>query len=113
MLKSWIGVDFDGTLAIYNGHSSSVDLGPPVPAMVEQVKKWIANGMTVKVFTARMTDIPGNPVEEIRKAMEDWTEKHIGTRLEITNVKDYGMVELWDDRAVGVLFNKGIPLRNP
>ncbi len=34
--------------------------------------------------------------------------KHIGKELEITNVKDFGMIELWDDRAVQVIPNTGI-----
>ena len=31
----------------------------------------------------------------------------------ITNEKDFNMVELWDNRAVGVIENRGIPLRKP
>ena len=40
--------------------------------------------------------------------IQDWTQKHIGERLEVTNQKDYSMVELWDDRAIQVIPNKGI-----
>jgi hypothetical protein len=29
--------------------------------------------------------------------------------LEVTCVKDFAMIELWDDRAVGVLMNTGQP----
>ena len=39
--------------------------------------------------------------------IQDWTEKHIGHRLPVTCEKDYGMIELWDDRAVRVIHNKG------
>jgi hypothetical protein len=37
-----------------------------------------------------------------------WCQKHIGQRLEVTCTKDYGMIELWDDRAVQVVANTGI-----
>jgi hypothetical protein len=40
-------------------------------------------------------------------AIGDWCEEHIGVRLPITCTKDYGMVELWDDRAVQVIPNTG------
>ena len=33
--------------------------------------------------------------------------EHIGRRLIVTCVKDYEMIELWDDRAVAVEFNTG------
>ena len=35
---------------------------------------------------------------------------HIGVALDVTNVKDFGMVELWDDRAVSVGLNTGMRL---
>ena len=31
----------------------------------------------------------------------------LGVTLAVTCVKDYGMVELWDDRAVQVVMNTG------
>ena len=48
-------------------------------------------------------------VERIRTMIQDWTEQYIGVRLPVTNQKDYGMVELWDDRAVRVVINTGHP----
>lgn len=73
--------------------------------MVERVKIWLAEGKQVKIFTARVCD----GLESTRKTIEDWTEKHIGTRLEVTNIKDFALLELWDDRAVRVVKNKGCP----
>jgi hypothetical protein len=43
-------------------------------------------------------------------AIAEWCRKHLGYVLPITNVKDYGMVELWDDRAVQVEMNTGRPI---
>jgi hypothetical protein len=46
-------------------------------------------------------------VTKIRGAIEDWCFEHLGTVLYITNVKDFGMVALYDDRAHGVCMNTG------
>lgn len=100
----WRGVDLDGTLAVYDGWQGPYHIGEPIPLMVERVKKWLAKGEWVKIFTARVCD--GDP--KTRLAIEDWCEKHIGQRLEVTNMKDYGMIEIWDDRAVQVIPNTGI-----
>lgn len=43
-------------------------------------------------------------------AIEKWCQMHIGGILPVTNVKDYAMVELWDDRAVQVIPNTGEPV---
>ncbi len=103
--SGWIGVDLDGTLAKYNGWNNG-EIGEPVPLMVKRVKSWITEGVIVKIFTARVS------IEEDRdlvvEKIQDWTQKHIGERLEVTNQKDYSMVELWDDRAIQVIPNKGI-----
>lgn len=112
----WIGVDLDGTLAHYDGWISSEHIGPPIQVMVERVQHWIAEGQEVRIFTARVTT-SSNPlrrrdVVKIRKMIEDWCEFHIGHRLKVTNVKDFGLRELWDDRAVRVAENTGQPCCN-
>ena len=112
-MSGWIGVDLDATLAEYNGWVHETHIGPPIPAMVARIKQWLAEGREVRIFTARVyqPDLPGNQprlsVDEIRKAIEDYTELHIGTRLRVTNEKDFGMIELRDDRAVRVRPNTG------
>lgn len=108
--KGWIGVDLDGTLAHYEGWKGAAHVGKPVPAMVERVKRWLADGhYDVKVFTARVSG-KGDEAVTSRIAIERWCEKHIGQKLEITCRKDYAMVELWDDRAVQVIPNTGEPV---
>ena len=110
MSTPWIGVDLDGTLALYTGWVSPTHIGDPIPLMVERVKKWLAMGYEVRVFTARISE----PDEEIRRdiviAIKDWTLKHVGQTLEATNVKDYDMLEHWDDRVVQVIANTGVPI---
>jgi len=113
---SWIGVDLDGTLAEYHGWNGG-KIGPPVPAMLERVKRWLADGVEVRIVTARVgrpdpsrvSDTP-EKIEEMRKQIADWCELHLGVRLQVTNEKDFEMVELWDDRCIQVVPNKGIPV---
>jgi hypothetical protein len=106
-MAGWIGVDLDGTLAHYEGWVGPEFIGVPIPEMVERVKRWIANECEVKIFTARVAcDADGS----MKTIIQDWCERHIGKRLEVTCMKDYGMIELWDDRAVQVLPNTGMPI---
>lgn len=107
----WIGVDLDGTLAVYDGWISETHIGPPVPKMVERVKRWLDKGMEVRIFTARVTETPGRDNNLIRKTIEDWCVEHIGQKLAITNVKDFSMIEGWDDRMVRVIANTGEPVK--
>ena len=102
-MRSWIGVDLDGTLAKYNGWQGEKHIGEPIGPMVRRIQKWLMEGKNVKIFTARMCRNK-NGVERVIKR---WCKKHIGQELEVTNVKDFGMVELWDDRAIQVKRNTG------
>ena len=101
-MSGWIGVDFDRTLAKYDKWAGGTDLGEPVPAMLARVLGWIAEGKTVKIFTARAC------FPELIPPVKEWLIKHGLGDLEITNVKDFGMIELWDDRAIGVIPNTGV-----
>lgn len=102
----WIGVDLDGTLAVYSGWKGPTNIGAPVPAMLERVKAWLAAGQEVKIFTARVACFEPYRSEVI-KAVHEWLESHGLPRLDVTNVKDMLMLELWDDRAVQVEKNTG------
>ena len=107
-MNGWIGVDLDGTLAHYDSWNGVKHVGDPVPKMHERVKRWLAKGYDVRIFTARVS----HPEQEhaARKAIEAWCHEHLGQVLPITNVKDTRMVELWDDRAVQVSPNTGEPV---
>ena len=104
----WIGVDLDGTLAEYDGWKGELHIGAPIGLMIERVKQWIAEGVDVRIFTARMCGDDGRDVQLVRDVIESWCVEHLGFALLITNVKDYGMTELWDDKAVQVIRNTGI-----
>src|SRR5207344_2652938 len=54
MSEGWIGVDLDGTLAYYDQWRGPEHIGEPVPAMLERVQRWLAEGKDVRIFTARV-----------------------------------------------------------
>lgn len=105
MSNGWIGVDLDGTLAHYDGWQGVAHIGAPIPAMVERVQRWLEEGREVRIFTARVSH--PDQVNAATRAIRAWCSDHIGVVLPITNVKDYAMIELWDDRAVQVVTNTG------
>jgi hypothetical protein len=109
MNSPWVGVDLDGTLAefIPTGDHS---IGKPVPSMVDLVRHILeVDKINVKIFTARVGE--HEHAEDRRLAIQRiqrWlVEECKLPPLEVTNVKDYWMVELYDDRAVQVEFNTG------
>ena len=104
--QGWIGVDLDGTLAHYDGWEGIDVIGAPIPPMVERVKAWLAEGTEVRIFTARVSG-PTQLRQIATEAIEDWCREYIGQVLAVTATKDFGMYELWDDRAVQVECNTG------
>ena len=119
----WIGVDLDGTLAEYHGWKGENIIGDPIPAMVKRVKQWIADGKTVKIFTARVginnTYSPeskciANKAFAIKQKqiIQKWCLEHIGKKLDVTAIKDFEMVALWDDRCIQVIPNTGMPIKD-
>jgi hypothetical protein len=104
----WIGVDLDGTLARYDGWKGIEHVGEPIPAMLERVKAWLAEGREVRICTARVcSKRPASERAYARLYIEGWCFAHLRQVLEVTSEKDFDMVELWDDRAVRVAFNSG------
>jgi tRNA-binding EMAP/Myf-like protein len=122
MSNGWIAVDMDGTLATYDTWVGPAHLGDPIAPMVERVKRWLAEGREVRIFTARAYPLgrvdPNQivPMQYSQRGMEcaesihairAWCDKHLGRVLTITCIKDYGMDELYDDRAIQVRKNTG------
>lgn len=112
--QGWIGVDLDGTLAKYDGWQGIEHIGEPIPQMLERVKKWVAEGCDVRIFTARayrMLYPQGTPerleAELVIKHIHAWLWENGLPPLHVTCFKDFGMVELWDDRCVQVIPNTG------
>ncbi|MGI0116696.1 hypothetical protein [Zooshikella sp. RANM57] len=105
-MSGWIGVDLDGTLARYDHWRGPEHIGEPIKPMLERVRSWLIQGQEVRIFTARAS------IPEYIPFVERWLEKNGLAGLEITNVKDFRMIELWDDRCVQVVTNKGKPIRS-
>ncbi len=103
MKSGWIGFDFDGTLVQDVGESGEYDgsIGPPIPAMVELAKRYIAAGYEVRIVTARAATL--NDLCRVKK----WAIENLGKPVEVTNKKDYAMLLLYDDRAIAVEKNTG------
>ena len=109
--NKWMGVDLDGTLAYQDPNTdnhSPYSIGEPIPAMADRVKFWISQGIEVRIFTSRMTPSEGRDISKVRKVIEMWSLTHIGEVLLVTNIKDHGLIKLWDDRAVGIVINTGV-----
>lgn len=117
--RGWIGVDLDGTSAHYDVWRGAEHIGDPVSAMAARIRGWLQEGREVRIFTARVDGGEAaaqmgetsadayRDVQRITEIIQDWTELHFGVRLQVTNRKDFGMVSLWDDRAVQIEANTG------
>jgi hypothetical protein len=106
---AWIGVDFDGTLEVHEAGAPVDQCGAPVPEMVARVKAWLEKGFDVRIVTARVgMSVPQAERERQIRKIHDWCMNHLGCELPVVCSKDYGMLELWDDRAVQVVRNTGL-----
>ena len=77
--NDWYGVDFDGTLATYDGWGGNPvqPLGEPIPLMVSRVKGWLAHGVNVRILTARVGQ--HNPYrEKHRQEIYEWLVEVFG-----------------------------------
>lgn len=113
--QGWIGVDLDGTLAHYDRWRGIEHVGEPIKPMCDRVRKWLAEGREVRIFTARVsTGIGKNSgkdetLADIAAPIIAFSKREFGRALDITCIKDFGMIELWDDRAIRVRCNEGNP----
>jgi hypothetical protein len=103
-------VDFDGTLAKYDGWKGPEHLGEPIPLMIKRAQNFLADGDQVVVFTARM-NTNGNygiqNFDKMRKDIEDWCLLHVGQKLQVTNEKG-PLDDMYDDRAFRIVRNTGL-----
>ncbi|MCM3901740.1 MAG: hypothetical protein ND866_08540 [Pyrinomonadaceae bacterium] len=107
----WIGVDLDETLATVDASDPDV-VGPPIPAMVQRVKRWWQEGRGVRIVTARAARPSFDKLfhRAEKTQIEQWCVTHLGQVLPIQAHKDYSMIELWDDRVVQVEPNTVRPI---
>lgn len=107
--NGWVGVDLDGTLAIYDGWQGPTHIGEPIPLMVKYVRELLHQGVEVRIFTARAKQGGAR----VMMAIEQWCLENIGQVLQVTAEKDFNMVFCVDDRAVSVQANTGVFLVEP
>jgi hypothetical protein len=103
--KGVLLVDLDKTLAKSHGFEGPEKIGPPAPEMVQHIKRELANGREVRIFTARVANDNSG---EARRAIQRWTRQHLGQELKITNRKTQDVGEILDDKARHVEPNKGV-----
>ena len=118
-IPRWYAVDLDSTLAVSESHGMPSDgsIGEPVAAVVERVKELLAQGQIVRIFTARVwprhTDQELKYTQRYLQALEqefqirEWSRQLFGQTLEVTCIKDPGVLEIWDDKARQVEPNTG------
>jgi hypothetical protein len=114
-MADWIGIDLDGTLATYDDWTRWDVFGKPIPLMIERVKRWLAEGKEVRIFTARVAGtverclVTGEvvTVPMMIAAIHQWLAEQGLPPLRVTATKDHEMRELWDDRCVQVVPNTG------
>lgn len=108
-VSRWIGVDLDGTLAEDLPRYDPGKVGPPIMPMVARVIRWLDEGKDVRIFTARVSGGSHRAahVQKATIAIRRWCIEVFGRPLPVTCSKDYGCVEIWDDRAVAVQKNTG------
>lgn len=106
--EPWDGFDLDKTTATLDDWQGLFYIGDPIPAMIDRIKQTLASGRKAKIFTARVSYSDERINAAVRKVIQAWCVEHIGQALEVTNIKDMGMRNLYDDRAFHVIPNTGI-----
>jgi hypothetical protein len=109
----WVGFDLDGTLAQYYTWGDGT-IGAPIPSMVDRLKAYRAQGIEVRIVTARVSGLMASGEPDLQEAadrekrrVEDWCRQHLGEVLPVTATKDFRMAKLYDDRCVQVETNTG------
>lgn len=104
--------DFDGTVCTFHGWRGQLVLGEPIPRMVARIKRLLAEGDEVFIYTARLNDDPaladaGN--EATIAAIQAWCKLHVGQELPVHQKRMFE--RLYDDMAVQVVQNTGMTLK--
>lgn len=97
----WVGFDLDGTLAFYDGWKGPDHIGAPIMPMIAVLRAHIDAGDECKIFTARAT------IPDQVPPVKAWLVAQGLPELEVTNVKDFSMRLLYDDRCKQVRTNTG------
>jgi hypothetical protein len=94
--KGEVTVNGDSIKAAPPAHVDTAPIGKPIPSRMDQVKKLLAQGTDVRIFSARVAD---DPAGDVRREIEQWCEKNLGRKLPVTNAKDDNLAFIVDDKA--------------
>ena len=96
----WIGIDMDGVLSLER--SIEEPIGPPIPLMVERLKALEANqSFEIKIMSPRVASESG------RKEIRHWLKAQGLPNYQLTNKKDFNMLEFLTAKGVQVQRNRG------
>lgn len=102
-----IAVDFDGTLAEYEGWAKQGHIiGKPIKPMVDNIKRWLKKGYKVSIFTARLSHSELESAQAIQLISKFLLENGLPI-LPITCMKMYWFTHFVDDKAYHAELNKG------
>jgi hypothetical protein len=109
-----IALDFDKTLCTHQSDWDNFDktlsVGSPITIMVKNLKRWLADGHKVSIFTARVSPKWHSPQQIVaaRAVITDFLQSQgITQHLDITSEKEPCFSHIIDDRAYHVLPNEG------
>lgn len=97
--SGYIAFDLDGTLVRTDGWVEAI--GRPIPEVFNLMKEYREAGYPVRVLTAR-----GGDPEQVA-LVKEWLRENGMDDVQVQNFKDYGMLALYDDRAINVGCNTG------
>jgi|SRR5579884_1987935 len=112
-MGSYIGYDLDSSLASDHRGGEWVqtmeEIGDPIPKSVARVKSYLEAGYEVRIVTARANTLEQTAKQRMKqiKLIEEWCLIHIGQKLKVQAEKTYGMLLLYDDRAIQLEPNTG------
>lgn len=108
-----IALDLDKTLFTYESKWKAQRIGEPIPEMVENVKKWLAKGYSVTIFSARVAR--DNLTDKIKqeKMISDALYKAGLPMLPITCIKFPHFTHFIDDKAFHSVPNTGQIINAP
>jgi len=103
--------DLDGTLAEYDPETwDHMKVGKPVAAMVLLAKRYMQQGVEVRIFTARAHKNPRETDADYQRRLapiREWCIKVFGQELLIVSYKTFETIAIFDDRAYRVVENTG------
>lgn len=112
--KGWFGFDLDKTIAVDEGGTRGGVIGDPIKPLIRRMKYYLRTGRKVCIVSARVhpSEIDCEPQ---RILIRNFLIQHIGEfyarQVDIRSDKDRHMIALFDDRAMQVIPNKGVVVK--